>query len=110
MIDMLIVPSLLNESLGRVVLEAYSCGIPVIGSNRGGIPEIVVEGETGFLFDPDIPDSLTELLRFACSNPHRIHAMKPACLEMAKRFAPEVIANHYLGVYEQVLSQYHAVS
>ena len=46
---MLIVPSLLQEALGIVVLEAYSHGLPVIGSRRGGIPEMVEDGVTGFL-------------------------------------------------------------
>ena len=51
-IDVLIVPSIWNEPLGRVVFEAYSYGIPVIASKRGGITEIVKEGETGYLFEP----------------------------------------------------------
>lgn len=49
MIDVLVVPSLWNEPLGRIVFEAYAHGIPVISSNRGGIPEIVDHGKTGFL-------------------------------------------------------------
>jgi len=50
-IDCLIVPSVLNEAFGRVVIEAYSYGVPVLASNKGGIPEIVSDGVTGYIFD-----------------------------------------------------------
>lgn len=49
-IDVLLVPSE-NEPFGRVVIEAMLAGKPVIGTNGGGIPEIVVHGETGYLAD-----------------------------------------------------------
>ncbi|HEU4838352.1 MAG TPA: glycosyltransferase family 4 protein [Micavibrio sp.] len=61
-IHYLIVPSIWHEPLGRVVLEAYSYGVPVIGSNRGGIPDMIVEGASGFVFDPDDSDSLYRVL------------------------------------------------
>ena len=48
-INVLIVPSPWQEALGLVILEAYSFGIPVIAARRGGIPEVVEEGKTGFL-------------------------------------------------------------
>lgn len=58
--DVMIFPSKYYESLGLVALEAMSCGIPVIGSNRGAIPEYVIENATGHLFTPESPESLAE--------------------------------------------------
>lgn len=46
--DLFLLPSE-KESFGLVALEAMSCGVPVIGSRAGGIPEVVVDGQTGFL-------------------------------------------------------------
>ena len=46
--DIFLMPSE-TESFGLAALEALSCGVPVIGSNIGGIPELVRQGETGFL-------------------------------------------------------------
>lgn len=51
-VDVTIVPSVGYEPLGMVVVESFAFGIPVIGSNIGGIPEMITEGINGMLFDP----------------------------------------------------------
>jgi len=56
LIHCLVVSSRWHEPFGRVIIETFACAIPVIASNRGGIPEIVDEGQTGWLYDPDIPE------------------------------------------------------
>jgi glycosyltransferase involved in cell wall biosynthesis len=61
-IDILIVPSLWNEPFGRIVPEANSYGIPVLVSNRGGLPELVKEGKNGYVFDPDIEEDFEKQL------------------------------------------------
>ena len=55
--DIVIVPSL-EEPFGRVVIEAMACKKPVIGTNVGGIPEIIVDKQTGFLIPPKNPEYL----------------------------------------------------
>ncbi|EPZ45675.1 N-acetyl-alpha-D-glucosaminyl L-malate synthase BshA [Alicyclobacillus acidoterrestris] len=61
--DVLLLPSA-KESFGLVALEAMACGIPVIGSIAGGIPEVVVDGVTGFLSDVgDVTKMATDTLR-----------------------------------------------
>lgn len=57
-IDVGIVPSLWNDTLPNVAIEASAWGRAVITSNRGGLPEIVQHGVNGLLCDPDNPDSL----------------------------------------------------
>ena len=57
-IDVLLLPSLWQEPLARVILEAYAYGVPVVGSRRGGIAEHIEDGVTGLLFDPDEPRML----------------------------------------------------
>jgi glycosyltransferase involved in cell wall biosynthesis len=63
--NVLVLPSF-TEMCPVVVLEAMSCGRPVVASNRAGIPEIVQDGRTGLLANPDCPatfaDALTRLL------------------------------------------------
>lgn len=66
--DAFVLPSILDsrsdtEGLGVVLLEAMSYGVPVIGSNIGGIPDIIVDGESGLLVPPGDPGALAAALR-----------------------------------------------
>jgi len=49
-----------NETFGQVYIEAMACGIPVIGTNIGGVPEIITDGYNGFLITPANPSSLAQ--------------------------------------------------
>lgn len=60
--DLIVVPSL-SEGLGSINLEAMGCGKPVVGSNVGGIPEIVQHEKTGYLVEPNSVEALTVGLR-----------------------------------------------
>ena len=58
-----IVPSEWDEPLPRTILEAYSQGTPVIGANRGGIPELIEEGKTGFIFQAGSVESMIKAIQ-----------------------------------------------
>ncbi|MFC4991793.1 glycosyltransferase family 4 protein [Rubritalea tangerina] len=60
-IDILLVPSL-NEGTPLVINEAMAASVPVVGSRAGGIPEVVVDGETGYLFDGDDTQQLAKCI------------------------------------------------
>lgn len=94
-IDCLIVPSIINEAFGRVIIEAYSYGIPVIGSNRGGIPELIEENKTGFLFDPDIKDSLFLTIKNNSLDEYIDVKLKKYALEKSKLYSNDIIAEQY---------------
>ena len=101
-IDVLVVPSLWHEALGRIVIESYAYGIPVVVSSRGGLPEIVDVGATGFVFDPDNMQSLAAILEQFTTDRDLAYSMRGACLAKAKCFLPEHIVAQYLQVYESV--------
>ena len=67
-----------NESFGVAVLEASACGKPVVVSNIGGLKEVVVENETGFLIEPENIDQLVEVLEKLILN-------KKMCEEMGAK-------------------------
>jgi glycosyltransferase involved in cell wall biosynthesis len=62
LVDVVVVPSLWNEPLGTVIMEAMIFGKAVIASNTGGTPEMVVDGENGLLFNPDNPSGLLDAM------------------------------------------------
>ena len=98
-VDIVVIPSLWHEPLGRVVLEAFAHVIPVIASERGGMPEIIDQGRTGFLFNPDDTDSLIHALRkFTYSNRLKSE-LATNCLNKAKQFSYKHIADQYLSIY-----------
>jgi glycosyltransferase involved in cell wall biosynthesis len=66
-LDLLVVPSQ-EEGMGRVIVEAFSAGVPVVAFPTGGIPEVVVDGETGFLTKGTSPEALAARLREVISS------------------------------------------
>ena len=104
-VDLLLAPSLWQEPFGRVVIEAFAHGKPVIGSSRGGIPELVDEGKTGFVFDPDKPETFSRAVERFLLEPDLAATMRNACLEKARLFLPMRVTEAYLQVYRDTLER-----
>lgn len=104
-VDLLVMPSLWNEPLGRVIFEAYAHGIPVVVSNRGGAPEIVEDGRTGYVFDPDEPRSLVEILKKVQASPQLLIDLQAGASRKASEFTREAIVRKYESAYSEVVSQ-----
>ena len=68
-VDVVVVPSIWAEPLPRTVLEGFGHGLTVIASDRGGIPEVLKNGETGYLVDLDKPEEMASTLARAVSHP-----------------------------------------
>jgi glycosyltransferase involved in cell wall biosynthesis len=102
-IDLLIVPSLWHDPLPRTIFEAYAHGIPVIGTKRGGIPEIIDEGISGFTYEPQNPLALIELLKFIKNHPELLREMKRNALKKYSLFRPENSANKYVAIYKKLI-------
>ncbi|MFF2887561.1 N-acetyl-alpha-D-glucosaminyl L-malate synthase BshA [Paenibacillus sp. NPDC057967] len=103
MADVLLLPSE-KESFGLVSLEAMACGVPTIGSNAGGIPELVTHGETGFLSDVGNVEEMAEgAIKLLTDD--ALHAkFKEACLKRARHdFCNDSITEQYESIYYRVL-------
>lgn len=101
--DVLLLPSE-KESFGLVALEAMACGVPTIGSRAGGIPELVVHGETGFLSDiGDVADMSRNAI--ALLKDEQMHRrFKSACIDRARNeFCNDLITKQYEDIYYRVL-------
>src|SRR5262245_11143382 len=100
--DLFLLPSE-TESFGLAALEAMACGVPVVASAAGGIPEVVVDGETGFLAPVGDVDTMTERALDALHDPARLDALRRASVARARVFSAENVVPQYERVYEDVL-------
>lgn len=110
------------EPLGIVNLEAMACGLPVVATDTGGIPDVVVDGETGFLvpieqvndgtgkplhpeeFEQAMAKRITDML----ADPSRAQAMGEAGRKRAQEhFTWEAIGDKTVALYEKVIAQRH---
>jgi glycosyltransferase involved in cell wall biosynthesis len=99
-IDVLIVPSLWFEPMGRVVIEAYAYGIPVMVHGAGGLLELVYEGKTGVVIDINSQsDFESALLRFDQLDYKNLSSN---CLEQAKCFSNREMLSKYSELYQSV--------
>ena len=73
-----------TETLGLVLLEAMAAGCPVVGANRGGIPDIVSDGLNGCLYEPDEPGSLGAAVRRLLGNSEEREALRQAARQEAE--------------------------
>lgn len=102
-VDVIVVPSLWHDTFPGVVFEALAFGKPVIGSRRGGIPEIIQNGENGFLFEPDSPSELTNLIRTIAVDDDLRTRLNLTALKSANRYLDRKDwVNSYLNIYKQV--------
>jgi glycosyltransferase involved in cell wall biosynthesis len=95
--DVLCLPSL-NEGLPNVALEAMACGLPVVASRVGGVPEIVREGVNGFLVPPSDSKALAEALRRALDTKWDHEAIRAS----VSQFDWDVNARALFGVLEKI--------
>jgi glycosyltransferase involved in cell wall biosynthesis len=90
--DLTVLPSLYSEPFGRTVIESMACGTPVVGSNTGGIPEILTGEFQRGLFEPgneqDLANAISKILNWRSTDPRlgercRIHASSGFSLKKA---------------------------
>jgi glycosyltransferase involved in cell wall biosynthesis len=94
-----------TETLGLVLLEAMAAGCPVVGANRGGIPDIVTDGVNGRLYEPNQPASLiTAVQRLLGDQASRSELRQSARLE-AERWGCAGATAQLRGYYRQVLER-----
>jgi glycosyltransferase involved in cell wall biosynthesis len=96
-------PVRITELLGLVLLEAMASGTPVVASRTGGIPEVVDEGQTGYLVEPGNTEQLTERLGGLAEDTASNRAMGRAAREaVLARFTWDACAKRCLSAYEQL--------
>ena len=100
--DIFVLPSL-YEVFGIVNLEAMACGVPIVASNVGGIPDVVKDGENGLLVPPSNSEALADAIIYLLENEDVREKMGNNGREKIKDYSWGRIANETEKVYDEVL-------
>ncbi|MCW2249531.1 glycosyltransferase involved in cell wall biosynthesis [Azospirillum fermentarium] len=102
--DIVAMPSL-EDNLPNTMLEAMAAGTPVIGFDIGGVPDLVIPGETGYLAPPADTEALSAALATALADPAHLAAMgRMARARIEREHTLEVMASRYRDLYRSLLS------
>jgi glycosyltransferase involved in cell wall biosynthesis len=94
-----------SEGMANVIYEAMACGLPVVSTNVGGIPEVITHGVEGFLCNPGDSEMLEKYIRELIRNPVMSQEMgRKAEEKVLKRFTWESNAEEHLRAYEDILA------
>lgn len=103
--DIVVVPSRIPDALPRVALEAMAHGRFLVVSDRGGLPECVKPGVTGFVVPAGQPKALAEAIGNALADPERRRIGGEGARRLAQeRFSPEGVAEAHERLYERLLA------
>jgi len=97
--DLFLFPSLM-EGFGLPVLEAMTCGAPVIGSNRSSIPELIEDED--FMFDPENEDEIASLINEVLKNPLFKQKSIEHSLQKSKEYSWNKVTNKVLSIYSDI--------
>jgi glycosyltransferase involved in cell wall biosynthesis len=98
----LVLPSRCYETFGRVIVEAYAKGTPVVASKLGAMAELVDDGRTGLHFNPGDPIDLAEKVRRLMANPLQLRRMRQAARrEFTQKFSAGANYEALMAIYEQ---------
>ena len=101
--DIFVLPSL-NEGMGRVIVEALAAGKPVVASNTGGIPDLVKNGETGYLVEPRDVSGLAQAINKLIEKPSLRRSMGMAGQQRSHLFSEELMIKKIDELYQELLT------
>jgi N-acetyl-alpha-D-glucosaminyl L-malate synthase BshA len=103
--DLFLLPSE-TESFGLAALEAMSCGVPVISSNSGGLPEVNFDGYSGYLSDVGKVEEMAVNALKILKDDETLNVFKANALEVAKKFDIKNVLPKYEALYQKAINDY----
>ena len=95
-----------QEAFGLAVIEAMATRIPVIATSVGGVPDLVTDGQTGFLVPSEQPEVIADALERLLGNPELLCSMGREAQRVASaEYGSELYARRYLQLYERLLGR-----
>jgi N-acetyl-alpha-D-glucosaminyl L-malate synthase BshA len=102
--DLFLLPSE-NEAFGLVALEAMACGVPVVATRVGGIPEVVTDGESGYLAPVGDVHAMADASIALLADPARWREASAAARAGAERYSADRVVPEYEAYYAEVLAR-----
>lgn len=102
--DVFLLPSAM-ESFGLAALEAMACGVPVVSTNAGGLPEVNVEGETGYLCNVGDWKSMGNRVIDILSDEDKLSDMRVSARQKALEFSRDQIVPKYEEIYKRSVAE-----
>ncbi len=101
----LVMPSIWYENFPRTLVEAFSCGLPVIASRMGAMAELIHDEFTGLLFEPGNAQDLAQKMQWADNHPEEMQRMgREARWEYEKKYTAETNLQQLLAIYEDAIA------
>ena len=97
--DVFVLPSL-SEGFGIVVIEAMASGLPIIATNVGGLPDIIKDGENGFLIQPKRPEEIAKKINIIFKNDKLREKIRKNNKEKSKKYSWNIIAKDLEDIYQ----------
>jgi len=99
-----VMPSIWYENNPFAIIESFAHGVPVVASRIGGIPELVIDGDTGYTFRPGDPDDLRSKVIQILNDPEKRRSLGERAQAMvADRFHPDRYIDDLLHVYQRLI-------
>ena len=104
-VDLFVTPSL-EENLPNTIMEAMACGIPCVGFNVGGIPEMIDHLHNGYVADYKSAEDFANGIHWALSEGEYPSLSEAACRKVITSYSESAIAKKYIEVYNKITGEY----
>ena len=95
-----------TEGISNSIMESMALGIPVIATDGGGTPEIIIDGENGILIPPKSPQILAEKMTDLLNNSEKVEYLgKNAIRQIKENFSIDKMIDEFILLYKQVLAK-----
>ena len=104
-VDLYATPSL-EENLPNTIMEAMACGVPCVGFNVGGIPEMIDHLHNGYVAEYKSTEDFTNGIKWILSAPDYQDLSAEAARKVQTHYSSRIIAQKYIQVYNKLLGSY----